>query len=186
MTTMSLSINKLPTNQAKDLISSYNINSATLIKLLPVKICGSIVTALVNSGNSFYNALSLAVAKRIGLLQYQPYKGSPVGTASVGSSLNIVGLIPSITFNLTDDTGKEHQLTSRLVIVKHLSCGLNLSLPFMVKHGLDHLHSQGIILMTQNNVRFPLYRNIHHARRQLKDENPKHHKSASSPWGTTP
>ena len=167
---MAFSINKLSSNEAKDLISSCNINSAMLNKLLPVKICGSIVMALVDSGNSFYNALSLAVAKKTGLIKYQPYNGSPVGTASVGSSLNIVGLIQSINFNLTDDTGKEHKLTSRLVIVKHLSCGLNLSLLFMVEHGLDQLHSQGIILMTQKNIRLPLCRNLNHARRQLKTE----------------
>ena len=126
--------------------------------------------ALVDSGNSFYNALSSAVAKKIGLLQYKPYKGSPVGTASVGSSLNIVGVVPSIQLTLTDDTGKEHQLTSRLVVVRHLSCGLNLSLLFMVEHGLDQLHSHGIIAMTQENVQFPHYRNINHTRRRLKKE----------------
>ena len=167
---------KVPNNktssdsEVKDLISSCTSTSATLHKLLPVKICGHTVMALVDSGNSFYNALSLAVAKRINLYDYQPYKGSPVGTASVGSSLNIVGIIPSITFNITDDTGKEHALTSRLVIVKHLSCRLNLSLPFKVKHGLDQLHSQGILLKTQQNVCFPLYRNLKHVRRRLKEE----------------
>ena len=167
---------KVPTNkpssdsEAKDLISSCTTTSATLHKLLPVKICRHTVMALVDSGNSFYNALFLAVAKRINLHEYQPYKGSPVGTAFVGSSLNIVGIIPSIAFNITGDTGKEHSLTSRLVIVKHLSCGLNLSLPFMVQHGLDQLHSQGILLKTNKNVRFPLYRNITHARRRLKEE----------------
>ena len=125
---------------------------------------------LVDSGNSFYNAISLSVAKRIGFIYYQEYNGPPVGTASVGSSLDIVGLIHSTTFSLTDESGKEHKLTSRLVIVKHLSCGLNISLPFLVKHSLDQLHSQGILSMTQKNVRFPLYRNLNHARRRLKVE----------------
>ena len=119
---MSFSISKLSTNEAKDLVSSCTLNSAKLNKLIPVKICGSFVMALVDSGNSFYNALSLAVAKKIGLLQFELYKGSPVGTASVGSSLNIVGVIPSIQLTLTDDTSKEHQLTSRLIVVRHLSC----------------------------------------------------------------
>ena len=130
--------------------------------------------ALVDSGNSFYNALSLSVAKRINLLEYQPYKGSPVGTASVGSSINIVGVIPSINFHIKYDTGKEHSMASRLVIVKHLSCGLNISLIFMVEHGLDQMHCQGILLKNPKNIRFPLYRNINHARRRLRDnkENP--------------
>ena len=167
---MTYYINQLSARETKDLISSCNTTSATLNKYLPIKICGSIVMGLVDSGNSFYNALSLAVAKKIGLTYYQPNNGSPVGTASVGSSLNIAGLIQSIIFSLIDDNGKEHKLTSRLVIVKHLSCGLNLSLPFMIEHGLDQLHSQGILLMVQKNVRFPLYRNLNHARRRLKNE----------------
>ena len=78
------SINKISSNsEVKDLISSCHTTSAALHKLLPVKLCGHTVMALVDSGNSFYNALSLSVAKRIKLLDYQPYRGSPVGTASV-------------------------------------------------------------------------------------------------------
>ena len=138
---MSPSINHLSTNAAQDLISSCNTTSAMFNKLLPVKICGFVVMGLVDSGNSIYNVISLAVAKRIGLTYSQSYNGPPVGTASVGSSLDIVGLIHSTTFSLTDESSKEHQLTSRLVIVKHLSCGLNISLPFLVEHGSDQLHS---------------------------------------------
>ena len=165
-TMMSPSINHLSINTAQDLISSCTITSATLNKLLPVKICGFIAMGLVNSGNSFYNAISLAVAKRIGLTYHQSYNGPPVGTASVGSSLDIVRL----TFSLTDESGSEHKLTLRLVIVKHLSCGLNISLPFLVEHGLDQLHSQGILSMTQKNVRFPIDRNLNQARWRLKVE----------------
>ena len=168
---MSRSCNKNSDFAAKDLISSCSANSANLHKLLPVKICGHTVMGLVDSGNSFYNALSLSVAKRIDLLEYQPYEGSPVGTASIGSSIQIVGIIPSIDFRLQDDHGKEHSLPSQLVIVKHLSCGLNISLPFMVEHGLDQLHSQGILLRHPKDIRFPLYRNLKHARCRLKEVN---------------
>ena len=169
---MPRSFNKISSpssSEIKDLISSCITTSANINKLLPVKICGHKVMALVDSGNGFYNALSLSMAKRINLHEYQPYEGSPVGTASVGSSINIVGIIPSITFHLQDDTGKEHSLASRLVIVKHLSCGLNISLPFMVEHGLDQLYSQGILLKNPKNISFPLYKNIKHARRRLKE-----------------
>ena len=40
----------------------------------------------------------------------------------------------------------------------------------MVEHGLDQLHSQGILLKTKQNVHFPLYRNLKHARRHLKED----------------
>ena len=154
----------------KDLISSCTTVSDNLHKLLSVKIRGHTIMALVDSGNSFYNALSLSVAKRMNLRDYKPYTGSPVGTASIGSSIDIVGVIPSITFYLRDESGKEHGMSSRLVVVKHLSCGLNVSLPFMVEHGLSQLHPQGVLSQDSQNLRFPLYRNIKHARRRLKDE----------------
>ena len=142
-TTMSTSSNNSSTKEVWDLISSCNTASATLKKLLPVKICGSIVLGLVDSGNSFYNTISSAVAAKMGLTYYQPCDGPPVGTGSVGSKLDIIRLIHSTTFSLTDESGEEHKLTSRLVIAKHLSCGLNLSLPFLVVKGLDQLNSQG-------------------------------------------
>ena len=154
----------------KDLISSCRTISSSLPKLFPVRLNGRTVMALVDSGNSFCNALSLSVAKKIPITDYQPYTGSPVGTASVGSSINIVGIVPSINFYIPDDTGKEHVLPSRLVLVKHLSCGLNISLPFLVEHGLDLILSQGILSKSPENLRFPLYRNINHARRRLKKQ----------------
>ena len=169
-----MSDNKL-SNDVKDLVSSCRTISASLYKLLPVKINERTIMALVDSGNSFCNALSLSVAKRIQLLNYQPYTGSPVGTASVGSSINIVGTFPSINFHILDETGKEHVMPSRLVIVKHLSCGLNVSLPFLVEHGLDLILSQGVLLKNPKDIRFPMYRNINHARRRLKqvEESPQ-------------
>ena len=157
-------------SKIKDLISSCNASSDNLHKLLPVKINEHTIMALVDSANSFYNVLSLSVAKQMNLRDYKPYTGSPVGTASIGSSIDIVGVIPSITFYLRDESGKEHGMSSRLVIVKHLSCGLNISLPFMVEHGLSQLHPQGVLFQESQNLRFPLYRNINHARRRLKDE----------------
>ena len=168
---MSKSIDKSSSpDDIKDLISSCRTISASLYKLLPVKLNGHTVMALVDSGNSFCNALSLSVAKRIQLLDYQPYTGSPVGTASVVSSINIVGIVPSFNFHIQEDTGKEHVMPSRLVIVKHLSCGLNISLPFLVEHGLDLILSQGILLKNPKDIPFPLYRNINHARRRLKNQ----------------
>ena len=168
---MSKSIDKSSSStDIKDLISSWRTISASLYKLLPVKPNGHSAMALVDSGNSFCNALSLSVAKRIQLVDYQPYTGSPIGAASVGSSINIVGIVASFDFHIQDEIGKEHVMPSRLVIGKHLSCGLNISLPFLVKHGLDLILSQGILLKNPKDICFPLYRNINHARRRLKNK----------------
>ena len=113
----------IPSPDDRELISSFNSKSATLNKLLPIRISGYTILGLVDSGNSFYNAISLAVANKIGLTQYQAYHGPPVGTAQTGSHLTVVGIIKSTTLRLTDETGKIHKFASRLVVVKHLSCG---------------------------------------------------------------
>ena len=115
--------------EMKELINSFQSKSTALNKLLPVKLCGSMVLGLVDSGNSFYNAISLSVATKIGLTHYDKYQGPPVGTALVGSTLDIVGIINKIGFGLTDESGQRHVINARLVIVRHLSCGLNISLP---------------------------------------------------------
>ena len=49
-------------------------------------------------------------------------------------------------------------------MVLHLSCGLNISLPFLVENGLDQLHSQGILLWSSKSLQFPLYGKMSHAR----------------------
>ena len=76
--------------EMRELISSFNSKSATLNKLLPVKLCGSTVLGLVDGGNSFYNAISLAVATKIGSPTISPCDGPPVGTALAGSTLDII------------------------------------------------------------------------------------------------
>ena len=116
--------------EMKELLNSLQSKSTALNKLLPVKLCGSVVLGLVDSGNTFYNAISLSVAVKIGLNQYDEYEGPPVGTALVGSTLDIVGIANKVRFGLTDESGQRHVINSRLVIVRHLSCGLNISLPF--------------------------------------------------------
>ena len=95
----------------KELINSFNSKSTALNKLLPVKLCGSVVLGLVDSGNSFYNAISLSVATKIGLNHYDEYHGPPVGTALVGSTLDIVGIVNKIGFGLTDESGQHHVIT---------------------------------------------------------------------------
>ena len=165
--TISSSSSTTSNQDMKEFINSVTAKSASLSKLLPVRICNSTILGLVDSGNSFYNAMSSAVATRIGLTYYQPYKGPPVRTAALGSTLDIVGIIKNTTFTLIDESGKRHPFSSRLVIVKHLSCRLNISLPFLVENGLDQLHSQSVLLWRKKQLQLPLYRNMAHARKSL-------------------
>ena len=139
-----------PIKEVRELVNSLNAKSASLNKLLPIRICKSTIPGLVDSGNSFHNAISLAVGTNIGLTYYQPYERPPVGTALAGSTLDIVGVIKNTTFALTDEFGKRHLLSSRLV--RHLSRGLNISLPFLVENELDQFYSQGVLLWTKKQV----------------------------------
>ena len=66
MTTSNNSAPTVSNPDALDFINSVNNKSASLSKLLPVRLCNSTVLGLVDSGNSFYNAISSAVATRIG------------------------------------------------------------------------------------------------------------------------
>ena len=152
----------------RELINSLNSKSTALNKLLPVKLCGSTVLGLVNSGNSFYNAISLAVTNKIGLTNFNHYTGPPIGTTLVGSTPDIVCIVNNINFGYIDESGRRLSISSRLVIVRHLSCGLNISLPFLVKNGLNQLHSQGILFWSHRNLRFSLYRNMSHARKMMQ------------------
>ena len=131
-----------------------------------------LVLGLVDSGNSFYNAISLSVATKIGLTQYDKYQGPPVGTALVGSTLDIVGVVNKIGFGLTDESGQRHVINARLVIVRHLSCGLNISLPFPGRKWFGPMHSQGVLLWSSKRLQFPLFRNMSHAR-QVASNSPR-------------
>ena len=93
-------------NEIKELLNSLQSKSTALNKLLPVKLCGSVVLGLVDSGNTFYNAISLSVAVKIGLSKYDEYEGPPVGTALVGSTLDIVGIVNKASFGLIDESGQ--------------------------------------------------------------------------------
>ena len=143
--------------EVREVISSLNSKSTISNKLLPIKLCRSTVLGLVDSGNSFYNAISLAVATKIGLTYYQHYNGPHVGTALAGSTLDIVGIIKNTSFTLVNESRLHYPMSSWLVIVWHLSCDLSISLPFLVENWLDQFNSQGVLLWSKKQVRFPLY-----------------------------
>ena len=91
--------------------------------------------------------MSSAVAKKIGLTYYQYYDGPPVATASVGSNLDIVGLIHSTTFMPHRRIRKRAQADLK---TGHRQAPLLRTLTsrytFLVEHSLDQLHSQGILV----------------------------------------
>ena len=73
---------------------------------------------------------------------------------------------------LINECRMRHLLSSQLVIVQHLSGGLNISLPFLMENGLDQLDSQGVLLWSEKQVRFPLYQNMTPARKSLPSTAP--------------
>ena len=145
------------------IINALSSKAKDYRKLVPVRLKGHTVLALVDSGNSFYNAISLAVAKRIGLSDFKPYDGPPVGTAQTGSHLDIVGIANRTPLSFQAEEGNEVKFMTKFIIVQHLSCGINLSLPFLVDNGLDQLHSVGKLRLQSRNLHFTLYRDRKHA-----------------------
>ena len=145
-------------------VRALQARSADYNKVIPVRLNGHEVLALVDSGNTFWNAISSAVARTIGLECKSKYKGPPIGTAKNGESLAIVGLTDTVPMTFVDETGTGHNFSTRLVVVNHLSNGLNISLPFLVDNHIDQIHSQGILHCVPKNARFPMYKDKKHAK----------------------
>ena len=135
-------------------------------KYLPVHIQKHTVLALVDSGNGIGNAISAALAKFLKIRAKHKYTGPMVGTAKKGQTLDIVGIIPKFHFKLTDSSQRQHAFTSPLLIVKHLSCGLNFSGPWLRTSQINQLHT--LNCLEYKGIKFPLYESLSHARMKIK------------------
>ena len=135
-------------------------------KYLPVHTQKHVVLALVDSGNGIGNAISAALAKFLKIKAKRRYTGPMVGTAKKGQTLNIIGIIPKFHFKLTDSSQQQHSFTSPLLIVKHLSCGLNFSGPWLRASQINQLHT--LDCLEHKGIKFPLYESLSHARMRIK------------------
>ena len=108
----------------------------------PVLVEGTETLALLDSGNSAGNVMSGSFAKKIGLRQrdleevHQTY----VSTAQKGAKMRVLGR-PRQKLHLRF-AGSNTRYAIKPLIIDGLSMDLNLSGPFMSKHGFDQLHSK--------------------------------------------
>ena len=118
--------------------------------------------ALIDSGNGIQNAISDDLARFLKLRRAARYTGPVIGTAKKGSPLNIVGVVKPTTIVLFDRKGIKHRFLSSFLIIKDLSCGMNISGPWLSSAGLDQIHSKGCLRKCTHE--FPMYESIQHAR----------------------
>ena len=133
-----------------DSITQSNImklQASGLCKYLPVEIAGQLILGLVDSGNIFYNVISEKLAENLKLNKLSPYNGPPVGTAKAGERLKISGVAKKVKLILFDDNNHKHVIKSDLVVIPQLACGLNISLPFLVKNRLNQMHSENTLFL---------------------------------------
>ena len=129
-------------------------------KLLPLTINREQHMALVDSGNTAANAISHSLVSRIGITgRMEPYTGPRIKTAKKDASLKVLGIIRRLDFRIMDDKGRAHRFTSQFIVIDRLSNGINLSLPWLIRHRFDQIHTEGIL--KRDGVRYPVYTSYH-------------------------
>ena len=104
------------------------------------------VSTVVDSGNYWMSCISEKLLKALNLdsSDLEPLRGSPrVATAAEGSSLAVLGRVKKpLKLKLG---GHPTIIRFRPVVIKDLAMSLNLSGPFMSRHKIDQIHSQGCL-----------------------------------------
>ena len=100
---------------------------------------------MLDSGNNFRVCMSKSLADQLGITpaQLRPMPGlTDLGTAAEGAQLAVLGETKEkLTLNLGGNT---NNIACRPVVLDNLTMDLNLSGPFMKKHGIDLIQTQGI------------------------------------------
>ena len=122
--------------------------------LVRLSVAGTITYAIVDSGNLVVNAMSAAFAKRVLQTKHlEPYL-TPlkcrIGTAQKGTSMQLLGVV---TEPLLLRFGKgTRPYESRPLVFEGLNSEFNLAGTFLAQHGIDQLHSQGILRIQETSV----------------------------------
>lgn len=139
-------------------------SSRNFCKYLPVEIAGHLLLGLVDSGNIFYNVMSESLANNL-KLKIRKYNGPIVGTAKSGEFLDVTGIVKNVNLYVYDVNSSKYKLKSDFVIMPQLTCGINISLPFLIRNKLDQLHSEHALYFTKKRVKLPLFKGKEHAER---------------------
>ena len=82
-----------------------------------------------------------------------------------GHPLRIAGVLNNVKLQMMDSLGTTNNFTTTLLVVKDLSCGFNISGPWLHLMKMDQLHPQGCLRRGSNT--FPMYSSMAHARQHL-------------------
>ena len=112
-------------------------------KYLGIRLDGHGTRAMVDSGNTWRSAISMALCKDLGVSRDQliPLASAKVGTASKGVNLRVAGELPS-GVNLTIDSVPGRTFPFRPVVIDNLAMEANLSGPWLKRHGWDQIHTE--------------------------------------------
>ena len=137
-------------------------------RFLPITVKGKQCSALIDSGNTWRNVISVAMMKNLGytLDDLVPLRNSGINTARTGDQLEILGELPEdvqMTLGQTTIT-----LPTRPVVLRDLAMPFNICGPFMQKHRIDQIHSKNALqcggkllpLMTCDSLAAPARENV--------------------------
>ena len=99
----------------------------------------------MDSGNLYTNVISLKFLHRLGFTEADliPADDTSIKTAKVGADLTVLGRTKNKLHLRFGDVGTKFAF--RPVVLQELTMPMNISAPFLRKHGIDQLHSAGAI-----------------------------------------
>ena len=113
---------------------------------VPITIGKVTCRAMVDSGNLFKNMISKELMMALGLTMGDLVPMAPhttVGMAKQGEQLHILGRVKQ-PLHITMGS-HQTKFKTRPVVLDGLAMAFNISGPFLRKHCIDQLHSQGVL-----------------------------------------
>ena len=123
--------------------------------MCPIKINGVPTFALLDSGNTVAPAISKTFARKIfndrDVRKHLRPMTREIGSGSKNAPLDVMGITKQkVKLKLGNHP---HELKTHLLVINHLNSNVNISGPFMMKHGMDQLHSKGCLRFNGKNIK---------------------------------
>jgi len=121
---------------------------------LPIELNGVWLKAMIDSGNSYANVMSEQLMRHLGLRikDLEPTPGTKtVSTARTGAGMRILGRVKRPLRMKVHET---LTFLIRPIVLKGLSMALNICGPFLQRHQIDQLHSEGCLKI--KDLKLPL------------------------------
>ena len=118
---------------------------------VPVQLGNLTTAAFIDSGNTFANVISPQTMVALGITtsQLEPVPQLSVGTAAAGKRMKILGQAQSIDLQLGQHPAK---FRIRPLIFQGLVYPVNICGPFLVRAGINQIHSKGVLRVCGKDV----------------------------------